>query len=297
VLCIDELHERGRTVLFATDPLLDATVAWRVVKRNDQVSMDGFLDELKEAGFHPEVVVTDGSPLYKETLAERWKDAAHQLCIFHVLRDAGMEVLRAVRARRDKLPEPKKYRPGRPKKRGRKRKKDDRRAFVTKHQHLVVKKAERWTVEDRKAWARMIEIDPHFAVLREFVERLHACFAKDITPRQARYRRTRLANDAHFTADVHLRKVIAMLAPQKFEKMTAFLSHPRAERTNNHVERNNRAFRLVQKTRYRRRRTHTIELAIWLHVCRRWRRHPKYGLRKKPQPRRAAASPSRRKVA
>ena len=247
MLCIDELHERGRTVLFATDPLLDATVAWRVVKRNDQVSMDGFLDELKEAGFHPEVVVTDGSPLYKETLAERWKDAAHQLCIFHVLRDAGMEVLRAVRARRDKLPEPKKYRPGRPKKRGRKRKKDDRRAFVTKHQHLVVKKAERWTVEDRKAWARMIEIDPHFAVLREFVERLHACFAKDITPRQA--------------------------------------------------QRNNRAFRLVQKTRYRRRRTHTIELAIWLHVCRRWRRHPKYGLRKKPQPRRAAASPSRRKVA
>jgi len=70
--------------------------------------------------------------------------------------------------------------------------------------------------------------------------------------------------------------VLVMLAPEKFEKMIVFLSHPQAERTNNHVERNNRAFRLVQKTRYRRRRTHTIELALWLHIACRWRRHPKY---------------------
>jgi hypothetical protein len=278
VLCIDEAHERGRTILFATDPLLDATVGWKIVKTNDQDSMDGFLDELKAAGFRPEVVVTDGSALYKESLTARWREVKHQLCIFHVLQDAGREILDAVRDIRGGLPPPRRHRRGRPCRRGRPRRKDDRRAFIIEHLHLVVKQAESWTQEDRRAWARLLEIDVRFGLLREFVERLYACFQKDITPRQARCRRTRLVNDPRFGSDPHLRKVMAMLAPEKFEKMIVFLSHPRAERTNNHVERNNRAFRLVQKTRYRRRRTHTIELALWLHIACRWRKHPKYQL-------------------
>lgn len=278
MLCLDEVHERGRTILFATDPLLDATVGWKIVNRNDQASMDGFLDELKAAGFGPEVVITDGSALYKESLTARWREVAHQLCIFHVLQDAGREILEAVRDIRRDLPKPRRHRRGRPSGRGRPRRKDDRRAFITEHLHLVVKKGESWTKEDRQAWARLLEIGPRFGLLREFVEKLYGCLLKGLTPQQARYRRTRLVNDPRFASDPHLRRLITMLAPEKFEKMIVFLSHPRAERTNNHVERNNRAFRLVQKTRYRRRRTHTIELALWLHIARRWRKHPKYQL-------------------
>lgn len=283
MLCIDEVHERGRTILFATDPLLDATVGWKVVKQNDQASMDAFLDELKAAGFEPEVVITDGSPLYKEALTARWRDVAHQLCIFHVLQDANREILDAVRDIRKGLPRPRRYRRGRPSRRGRPRQKDDRRAFITEHLHLVVKKAESWTQEDHPAWARLLEISPRFGLLREFVEKLYGCFQKGIAPRQARYRRTRLVRDPRFASDPHLRRVMAMLAPEKFEKMIVFLSHPQAERTNNHVERNNRAFRLVQKTRYRRRRTHTLELALWLHIACRWRKHPSYKLALQPR--------------
>jgi len=251
-------------------------VGWKVVKKNDQSSMDAFLDELAAAGFRPEVVITDGSPLYKESLSERWRDVSHQLCIFHVLRDANREILDAVRDIRRDLPGPRPHRRGRPFRRGRPRRKDDRRAFITEHLHLVVKKAESWTGEDYRAWARLLEIDPRFGLLREFVERLYGCFEKGISPQQARYRRTRLVNDPRFASEAHLSRVIAMLSSEKFEKMIVFLSHPHAERTNNHVERNNRAFRLVQKTRYRRRRTHTIELALWLHIACHWHRHQKY---------------------
>ena len=295
MLCLDEVHERGRAILFATDPLLDATVGWKVVKRNDQAAMDAFLDELKAAGFRPEVVITDGSLLYKESLTARWREVAHQLCIFHVLQDANRAILDAVCDLRKSLPQPRRYRRGRPCRRGWPRQHDDRRALITAHLHLVVKKAESWTQGDGQAWARLLKIDPRFELLRAFVERLYGCFQKGLTPQQARYRRTRLVSAPRFAADPHLRRVMVMLAPEKFEKMIVFLSHPQAERTNNHVERNNRAFRLVQKTRYRRRRTHTIELALWLHIACRWRRHPKYKSARKSRKR--STLPARQRAA
>jgi hypothetical protein len=35
-------------------------------------------------------VVTDGSNLYPGVLAELWSDAAHQLCVFHVIKDVNI---------------------------------------------------------------------------------------------------------------------------------------------------------------------------------------------------------------
>jgi hypothetical protein len=59
-----------------------------------------------------------------------------------------------------------------------------------------------------------------------------------------------------------------------FEKLIVSLSWHRVPRTNNHVERCNRAFRLVQKTRYKRRQHYMIKRAYWLHLIRDWRDHP-----------------------
>ena len=42
------------------------------------------------------------------------------------------------------------------------------------------------------------------------------------------------------------------------------------------MERNNRTFRMMQKTRYKRRRRHTITRALWLSIVLRWKRHPLY---------------------
>ena len=84
-------------MLLATDPLQDLPVAFALVSANDSGHMRRFLKNLKAWGLVPEVVVTDGSNLYPEVLAELWPDARHQLCVFHVLKELHKHVLDAVR--------------------------------------------------------------------------------------------------------------------------------------------------------------------------------------------------------
>jgi hypothetical protein len=86
-LCVDELHLGKTTLLLATDPLQDLPVAFALVSANDSGHMRRFLKKLKTWGLAPEVVVTDGSNLYPEVLAELWPEARHQLCVFHVLKE------------------------------------------------------------------------------------------------------------------------------------------------------------------------------------------------------------------
>lgn len=77
VLCIDEVHDSGRTILFATDPLNNFTVSFKLVEKNDQVHMDAFLQALKDRGLMVEVAITDGSPLYKDSLQSYCSPFAH----------------------------------------------------------------------------------------------------------------------------------------------------------------------------------------------------------------------------
>jgi hypothetical protein len=60
-LCIDEVHDSGRTILFATDLLNNFTVSFKPVEKNDQAHMDAFLPSLKDRGLRVEVALTDGS--------------------------------------------------------------------------------------------------------------------------------------------------------------------------------------------------------------------------------------------
>jgi hypothetical protein len=84
-------------LLLATDPLRARPVAFALVDQNDVRHTRRFLKNLKAHGFAPEVVVTDGSPLYPALLAEVWPDARHQLRVFHVLQEIHAKVLGAVR--------------------------------------------------------------------------------------------------------------------------------------------------------------------------------------------------------
>src|SRR5918997_703422 len=119
-LCVDELHLGRFTLLLATDPLADLPVAFALVARNDSDHMRRFLKNLKGRGLRPRVVVTDGSNLYPAVLAELWPDAAHQLCVFHVIQDINELVLGAVRRLRPGMG--RRGKAGRKKKRGRKTK-------------------------------------------------------------------------------------------------------------------------------------------------------------------------------
>ena len=151
-LCVDELHLGRFTLLLATDPLADLPVAFALVGKDDTDHMRRFLGSLKAWGLSPRVVVTDGSNLYPESLAELWPDADHQLCVFHALKTINGLILDAVR--RLKAAMARRGKAGRKKRRGRKGKWAKAAAgrrrptlkqkahFVFKHRHLIVKRRE-----------------------------------------------------------------------------------------------------------------------------------------------------------
>jgi hypothetical protein len=64
-LCVDELYLGTHTLPLATDPLADLPVGFAVVGANDQDHMGRFLRHLARWGLQPEVVVSDGSGLYR----------------------------------------------------------------------------------------------------------------------------------------------------------------------------------------------------------------------------------------
>jgi transposase len=279
-LCIDEIHLGEHTLLLATDPLHDFPVAFALVSRNDQEHMGRFLRQLQAHGFMPEVVVTDGSSLYPALLAEIWPTAAHQLCVFHVLKDINDEVLDAVRRFRREMQRRgcrgRKRKPGRPKKgtarQRRQRKLRDKAQFVYKHRYLIVKRQEKLTALEKKDLAQMLEDAPSLRVVHAFITEVYRLFERGQTEETAWRRHAALVGNAAYALVPELAAAIKMLEPEKFTKMIAFLRSRvgKRVRTNNHVERMNRLLRLYEKTRYKWRSARTKVRFVWLLVDRRW---------------------------
>jgi Transposase len=287
VLCLDEVHDGGHTILFATDPLNNFTVSFKVVETNDQAHMDAFLQALKDRGLHVEVAITDGSPLYKDSLQSYWQDVEHQLCVFHVIKEVNKLILDGVRAIKNQIKRQgnkgRKRRRGRPNKKAqyhRQRRqgmtKKEQAAFIWEHQYLVVRKEAELSEQDRDDLALMITLTPELALFRRFNQQFYRLFESGITKQCARYRRTRMVNTVEYQANLFLAKALKKVRKDVFEKMIVFLGWENVDRTNNHVERNNRVFRMLQKTRYKRRKSHTIEKALELELYARLVVHPLY---------------------
>jgi transposase-like protein len=269
-LCVDELHLGRFTLLLATDPLADLPVAFALVDKNDQDHMRRFLQNLLTWGLNPKVVVTDGSNLYPAVLAELWPDADHQLCVFHVIKDINRLILDAVRRLRTAMS--RRGKAGRKKRRGRKGAKSKAAAgrrgmtvkekahFVFKHRHLIVKRQGNLTESERDDLKQMLEYLPELRALRRFADRIYWVFdaAKDF--HQASCRRAAVVRDPGFGAVPELVKAMEQLDEEKFPKLMAYLKNPVSGRvrTNNHVERTNRMFRLLEKVRYKWRRRRTL---------------------------------------
>ena len=269
-LCVDELHLGRFTLLLATDPLADLPVAFALVEANDQDHMRRFLQNLKNGGLNPQVVVTDGSNLYPAVLAELWSDADHQLCVFHVIKDINKLVLNAVRRLRTAMG--RRGKAGRKKKRGHKGAKSKAAAarrglsvkekahFVFQHRYLIVKRRENLTESERGDLTRMLEYLPELVPLRRFADRISWLFDTPKDFHQASCRRAAIVRDPAFQAVPELVKALEQLDEQKFPKIMAYLKNPasRRVRTNNHVERTNRMFRFLEKVRYKWRRRKTL---------------------------------------
>jgi Transposase len=281
-LCIDELHLGRFTLLLATDPISDLPVAFALVAANDQDHMRRFLTNLKTWGLHPQVVVTDGSNLYPSVLAELWSDAEHQLCVFHIIKDINKLILDAVRRLRTAMG--RRGKAGRKKKRGRKGAKSKARAarrgltvkqkahFVFQHRYLIVKRREKLTASERDDLTRMREYLPELATLRRFADRIYWLFDTPKDFHQASCRRAAIVRDPAFGAVKELVKALEQLEEPKFRKMMAYLKNPvsRRVRTNNHVERTNRMFRLLEKVRYKWRRRKTLVRFVVLKLDEIW---------------------------
>jgi hypothetical protein len=284
-LCVDELHLGRFTLLLATDPIGDLPVAFALVDKNDADHMRRFLGNLKRWGFTPRVVVTDGSNLYPGVLQELWPDADHQLCVFHVIKDINKLILDAVRRLRNAMK--RRGKSGRKKRRGRKSKRaraaasrrgptlKEKAHFVFKHRHLIVKRREKLSESEKKDLVRMQEYLPELTVLRRFADRVYWLFDTPKDRHQASCRRVAIVRESAFQAVPELVKAMEQFSEEKFPKLMAYLARPvgRRVRTNNHVERTNRMFRLLEKVRYkwRRRRTLVRFVVLTLHeVWREW---------------------------
>jgi hypothetical protein len=287
VLCIDEVHDSGRTILFATAPLGDFTVSFKVVENNDQDQMDTFLQALKARGLHVQVAITDGSPLYKDSLQRYWADIEHQLCIFHVIKEVKKLILDGVRAIKNRLKRQgnkgRKKRRGRPSKKAQKPRQyrpgmsqKEQAPFIWDHQYLIVRKPDDLSEQEKEDLALMFQIAPALKLFRQFNQPFYRLFERGLSKPCARSRRRRLVNQASYQANAFLAKALKKISTDKFANMIVFLGWENGERTNNHVERNNRVFRMMQKTRYKRRKVHTLEKALELELWARMLAHPSY---------------------
>jgi hypothetical protein len=260
-LCVDELHLGVYTLLLATDPLADLPVGFALVGANDADHMRRFLRNLARGGLRPAVVVSDGSNLYPELLAEIWPNARHQLCLFHLLRDVLNKVLDAVR--RLRRAQARRGRAGRKRRRGRPRTGQqtrrrgptakDKAAFVWRRRFLVIKRATRLTPAERQDLGQLFAYLPGLRLLWSFSQDIYRLLDDSQTLRVARWRWTWLRYDPEYQEVGELVQALEVLAEPKLAKAMAFLGQPegRRVRTNNHVERLNRRLRFAEKVRYR----------------------------------------------
>lgn len=95
-----------------------------------------------------------------------------------------------------------------------------------------------------------------------------------------------MVNNPLYQGNDFLARALKKIGKDKFDKMIVFLGWENGQRTNNQVERNNRVFRMMQKTRSKRRKTHTIEKALELELYARMLAHPLYrhNIRALPMP-------------
>ena len=236
-LCVDELHLGRFTLLLATDPLADLPVAFALVAKNDQDHMRRFLRQPQELGpgaprWWSPTARTSTPPCWRSSGPTRSTSSASSTSsrtINELILDA-VRRMRAAMARRGKA--------GRRKRRGRKGAKSKARAarrgmtvkekanFIFKRRHLVVKRREDLTEQERDDLRRMMEYLPELARLRLFADRIYWLFDAPKDAQQAGCRRSAILRDPSFRAVPELVKAMEQLDEGKFRKLTAYLRSP-----------------------------------------------------------------------
>jgi transposase/uncharacterized protein DUF6431 len=119
VLGIDEVFDGGKCTFFATDPLNNRTIAFHRSDYRDGEELRIFLERIKTMVINPEVLISDGAPVYESIPKEIWPNIRHQLCTFHFIRDCLRDIADTIRVflrtlpkkpkKRDKKQNPERY--------------------------------------------------------------------------------------------------------------------------------------------------------------------------------------------
>ena len=152
------------------------------------------------------MVITDGSPLYKDALQRYWAEVEHQRGVFHVIKEVNKLLLDGVRAIKNRLNRQgnkgRKKRRGRPTKHAQRRRqhrsgmrKKAQATFIWEHQYLIVRKEDDLSEQDREDLALLFQIAPELTLFRQFNRQFYRLFEKGITKQCARSRRTRMVNN------------------------------------------------------------------------------------------------------
>ncbi len=270
-MAVDEVYDDHFYQLKATDPLNDLELAWEIGEGSpDKEIIRKFFEKLRAAGFSPRVVVTDGSELYPKVIREVWPRAEHQRCVFHFMMQVNKDLTKVFFAVYQTMPKPPKRKRGRPKKRGRPRldkQKREKRRRVRKVRFLIFKRAtepgergDRWTFKERCALEEAMRLCPGLRVLRQLVNQIHELFGPTTDSHElAEERRQAILDDPAFAGLPEVSKCLDRLRDDAlFERLTRYLDFDNADKTSNHVERENREYRKRQKGHYRLRSRRSI---------------------------------------
>ena len=249
VVGIDEVHvrdEKGNKqyLVVAVDPINDRTIFFDLLDSNGSDALQGFLEKLKEMDIDPLVVITDMWDAYRIALAEVFPDAAHQLCVFHVIKNVMKHTNKAMLAYRRGLPKATKVQ-----KAVRKELWDFRYLLLKASPKLTDKQLDR--LEDILC-AHQDTVLPEAYYCKEAIL---ALFRESQTKEGARFRRDMIVE--RFGNVTELDKVINLIRGNEFEQMIIYLDYENLDKTNNDVERTNRVYQKGEKVRYRSRTTRT----------------------------------------
>lgn len=233
------------------------------------------------------MIIPDGAPLYKDALQRYGYDVEPQLCILHVRKEVNTLLLDGVRAIKNRIKRQgnkgRKKRRGRPPKQAQQHRqhrrgmrKTEQASFIWEHQYLMVRTQDDLSEQDKADLALLLQMAPELKLFRQFNQQFYRLFAKGMTKQCARARRTRMVHHPLYQANALLAKALKKIGKDKFDKMIVLLEGDHGPRTNHHVERNNRVFRMMQQTRYKRRKTHTMEKALELELYARMLAPPLY---------------------
>ena len=263
-MALDEIYDGGFCQLVATDPIANRQLDYELLDHPaTEEDVGAFCRRLRTAGFVPTLVVTDGSKLYPPMIAAVWPEAEHQRCVFHFIKQLNEELRPAFWAAYETMPSPPKRKRGRPKKRGRPRedgRKRDNREAVRDSRYLFLARDANLDENARAVLQKALQLCPSLRVLRRFVLAVHELFGPTTTTAALAERRRRsIIDDAEFTAAPGLEKGLGHLRDDDlFARLTRYLGFENAEKTSNHVERENREYRKRQKGCYRLRSLRSI---------------------------------------